>query len=196
MFADYGIQKNTCQQHWRIYLNTIGVRLKEERERLGMSQSVFGEAGGVRKNAQIKYEQDERKPDAGYLISIACIGVDVTYVLTGVRLDEPIRQNIDHMLRFTAAQDPTGMSESARLAVESARETGVEVRARMAEEQELLNLFRTASPAGRAAAIGALRGVAQTSSKIHVGTNKGQVIEGGLTQEGPVIFGGKYKERK
>lgn len=100
------------------------------------------------------------------------------------------------MLRFTAAHDASGMSESARLAVEAAKETGALMRARMAEEQELLNLFRAASPAGRAAAIGALRGVAQTAPTIQVGVNKGQVVEGGLTHEGPVIFGGKYKVRK
>jgi transcriptional regulator with XRE-family HTH domain len=196
MFADYGNDFVTCQAVYGDYFVTIGDRLKEERERLGYNQTDFAALGSTTKKSQIDYEKNTTQPKAGYLVAIACIGVDVTYVLTGVRLDEQIRQNIDHMLRFTAAQDPTGMSESARLAVEAARETGVEVRARMAEEQELLNLFRTASPAGRAAAIGALRGVAQTSSKIHVGTNKGQVIEGGLTQEGPVIFGGKYKERK
>lgn len=66
-------------------MNTIGTRLKEERERLGMSQTAFGEAGGVKKNAQINYERDERKPDAGYLSAIAAMGADVLYIVTGQR---------------------------------------------------------------------------------------------------------------
>jgi len=35
---------------------TIGVRLREERIRLRMTQQKFGSAGGVRTDAQYKYE--------------------------------------------------------------------------------------------------------------------------------------------
>lgn len=66
-------------------MKTIGGRLKEERERLGFSQTEFGELGGVKKLAQIHYEKDERQPGAGYLSSVAAKGVDVMYVLTGQR---------------------------------------------------------------------------------------------------------------
>ena len=40
--------------------NTIGQRLKEERERLGLNQTDFGLIGGVKKLAQLNYEKDER----------------------------------------------------------------------------------------------------------------------------------------
>lgn len=66
-------------------MNTIGDRLKEERLRLGYNQSNFAEVGGVQKNAQIKYESNQRKPDAGYLEQIAKIGCDIQYIITGVR---------------------------------------------------------------------------------------------------------------
>lgn len=49
--------------------STIGQRLREERERFGMSQTAFGQAGGVQKQAQINYESDLRSPDAIYLSS-------------------------------------------------------------------------------------------------------------------------------
>lgn len=66
-------------------MDTIGDRLKSERERLGLSQTEFGDAGGVQKNAQFKYERNERCPDLTYLKRLAAIGVDALYVLTGER---------------------------------------------------------------------------------------------------------------
>lgn len=60
-------------------------RLREERERLGLSQEKMGLTGGVLKRAQIHYEQGERAPDASYLGAIAAAGADVLYILTGAR---------------------------------------------------------------------------------------------------------------
>lgn len=60
-------------------------RLKEERIRLGLNQSQFAAIGGVQKGAQINYEQGKRNPDSDYLAAIAISGVDVQYILTGVR---------------------------------------------------------------------------------------------------------------
>ncbi len=66
-------------------MSTFEERLIEERKRVALSQSAFGEAGGVQKRAQINYEKGERQPDAAYLERLAAIGVDVLYVLTGRR---------------------------------------------------------------------------------------------------------------
>lgn len=66
-------------------MSTIGSRLQEERERLSLNQTDFGEIGGVKKRAQINYESGERSPDADYLARLAGGGVDVLYVLTGRR---------------------------------------------------------------------------------------------------------------
>ncbi|HFQ7463914.1 TPA: helix-turn-helix domain-containing protein [Pseudomonas aeruginosa] len=60
-------------------------RLREERMRLGMSQTAFGELGGVKVLAQRNYENGKRSPDANYLERLAEIGVDVLYVVTGKR---------------------------------------------------------------------------------------------------------------
>nr|WP_249173458.1 helix-turn-helix transcriptional regulator [Burkholderia dolosa] len=59
--------------------------MKEERERLGLNQTKFGELGGVSKKAQIDYEKDVFSPNARYLEAVAKGGVDVLYVLTGAR---------------------------------------------------------------------------------------------------------------
>lgn len=64
---------------------TVGKRLKEERERLGLSQDAFGKSGGVSKGAQINYEKDARAPDADYLVGIDQAGADVLYILIGKR---------------------------------------------------------------------------------------------------------------
>lgn len=65
----------------------IAHRLKEERQRLQMSQSAFAAMVGVHRNTQRKYESGERKPDAGYFTAIGSLGVDSGYVVTGARLN-------------------------------------------------------------------------------------------------------------
>lgn len=66
-------------------MSGLGERLREERKRLGLSQADFGALGGVKANAQGKYEADERSPDAEYLTRLHEAGVDVLYLLTGKR---------------------------------------------------------------------------------------------------------------
>jgi|GEM_PF-897723 len=66
-------------------MSTIGGRLREERERLGLSQTAFGALAGVQKQTQVNYEADKRRPDGDYLAAIAAKDVDVQYVITGRR---------------------------------------------------------------------------------------------------------------
>ncbi|WP_295441527.1 helix-turn-helix transcriptional regulator [uncultured Thiodictyon sp.] len=70
-------------------MNTRGSRLREERLRLGMNQDELAAAGGVKRRAQVNYEQDERSPDAEYLAGVAAAGVDVQYVVVGIRTGAP-----------------------------------------------------------------------------------------------------------
>lgn len=60
-------------------------RLREERERLGFTQAAFGAIGGVSVRAQNNYEKGDRAPDVNYLASVAKVGVDIQYIITGVR---------------------------------------------------------------------------------------------------------------
>ena len=71
-------------------MNGFGPRLREERERLGMTQRVFGEIGGVEPNAQGKYESGERTPRVDYLAALSVRGVDTLYVLSGTRTPAPL----------------------------------------------------------------------------------------------------------
>lgn len=62
-----------------------GARLKEERERLGISQADFAKACGVGRTAQFNYESGKRSPDGNYLHAAGALGVDTGYVLFGDR---------------------------------------------------------------------------------------------------------------
>ena len=63
----------------------FGNRLAEERKRLRYNQTDFGRIGGVTKTSQFNYEAGERSPNVEYWQAVARAGVDVRYVLTGVR---------------------------------------------------------------------------------------------------------------
>jgi transcriptional regulator with XRE-family HTH domain len=66
-------------------MSSVGQRLAQERGRIGLNQSDFAAAGGCGRASQVNYETGKRAPDSDYLVAVARIGVDVQYVLTGVR---------------------------------------------------------------------------------------------------------------
>lgn len=66
-------------------MDQLGVRLREERERLQLSQAGFAALGGIAPNAQCHYENAKRIPIADYLAAIGHAGVDVLYVTLGQR---------------------------------------------------------------------------------------------------------------
>ena len=66
---------------------SIGSRLREERERLKLTQPAIAEAAGTTKRTQFAYETDKTAPKGGYLARVASLGVDVGYVITGVRAE-------------------------------------------------------------------------------------------------------------
>jgi len=72
----------------------IGERLKEERERLKMNQTDFAGLGGVTRKTQFNYESGERAPDAAYLAILVQHGVDVYYVITGIRQTPVVEQEV------------------------------------------------------------------------------------------------------
>ena len=63
----------------------IGERLQEERERMPLNQTDFAVLLGVHRKSQFNYENNKRQPDAVYLANAASVGIDVLYVLTGMR---------------------------------------------------------------------------------------------------------------
>jgi transcriptional regulator with XRE-family HTH domain len=63
----------------------FGVRLAEERKRLGLKQAEFADLVGTDVPKQSLYETGKRELRADYLARLAETDVDVLYVLTGRR---------------------------------------------------------------------------------------------------------------
>ena len=92
---------------------TFGARLKEERGRLGLTQSLFAAHGGVVKFTQINYEKDVASPSVDYLYKLKEVGVDIGYVLTGerttpaaMRRDELDQRTAELVRRWGQLGDP------------------------------------------------------------------------------------------
>lgn len=85
---------------------SIGQRLREEREKIGLNQTAMGAVGGVRKQAQLKYENNESYPNAEYLAAVAKIGVDIQYVVLGIRSAQAINDEEQQLLAAFRAASP------------------------------------------------------------------------------------------
>lgn len=71
-------------------LMSFGARLRQERERLGLTQQRFAELGGVKRVSQHLYEQEVRAPDVTYLTLLKEADVDIWFLITGKRAPEPV----------------------------------------------------------------------------------------------------------
>ena len=63
----------------------FGERLREERERHGVTQAEVAVWTSITRQTQSSYEKEPRYPDALYLKVLLEHGFDVTYLLTGER---------------------------------------------------------------------------------------------------------------
>lgn len=84
----------------------IGLRLKEERERLGMTQPAFAIAAGAGKRTIIEWEKGATSPNAVQLSALGEVGADVLYIVTGHRSNE-----IDISTRLYAPTRSAAMHE-------------------------------------------------------------------------------------
>lgn len=63
----------------------IGARLREERLRLGESQQGLADLIESSRLSVVHYESGRSSPSAETLAALECVGMDVRYVLTGMR---------------------------------------------------------------------------------------------------------------
>lgn len=89
---------------------TIGDRLASERRRIGMNQTVFAKETGVGRASQVNYETDRRSPDSEYWEKAAMLGVDVQYVITGVRSDNLATVAADEKGRYNTNRGAGAMN--------------------------------------------------------------------------------------
>jgi len=127
---------------------SFGNRLREERSRLGLTQEALGEIGGVRKQAQLHYEKDERKPDSDYLAAVAEAGVDILYVVTGER-SKPVPP------KYEPPSEETELLSDFRICDAQGRAIIRAASKAAARAANAVNpVCRTASPRGRKRAAG------------------------------------------
>lgn len=100
-------------------MDTFGDRLKEERERVGLTQVALAELAGVSKSAQVGWESGRSVPNASYLAVAIAQGIDVTYVLTGIRMDEVTRTHLMRAIQFSAKLGDDAVSSQSIEAVEA-----------------------------------------------------------------------------
>jgi len=74
---------------------TISSRLKEKRNKAGLTQEDFSRIGGCCKGSQKNYESDisPNMPDANYLVAVSSI-IDINYVLTGENKEPEVDKKI------------------------------------------------------------------------------------------------------
>ena len=86
----------------------IGKRLREERERLGMSQPAFAAVVGTTKQTLFSWETGKTAPDGFQLAAFATAGADVLYILTGRREAEALSTEEKLLVeRYRAADEAT-----------------------------------------------------------------------------------------
>lgn len=64
---------------------SISERIRGEREDLDMSQTAFAKIAGTTKQTLFSWETGKTFPNANQLALLADAGVDVNYILTGIR---------------------------------------------------------------------------------------------------------------
>lgn len=68
-----------------VVIEGLGKRLSAERRRLGYNQDQFADAAGIKRTSVGFFERGVSPPNTNYLSAWSQIGVDLIYVLFGVR---------------------------------------------------------------------------------------------------------------
>lgn len=139
-------------------LQQIGERLRIERARLGLSQAAIAEACAVNRGTLASWEKGDQSPTAAVLAVMACLGIDVLYVVTGTRGVEG---------ESTLAPPERALLSSYARADQAGRAA----------------LEAVAVIAGRHSSTGI-----QHSSAVHVGGDVGQQVHGDQTVTAPMTF--------
>ncbi len=66
--------------------NSLSMRLKEERKRLGMTQQEIADKVSITRETWSRYESAKIAPGSEVLLNLVNLGVDTNYILTGDRI--------------------------------------------------------------------------------------------------------------
>ncbi|WP_072381543.1 helix-turn-helix domain-containing protein [Novosphingobium sp. NDB2Meth1] len=111
---------------------SVGLRLREERKRLGLSQGRLAVIAGVAKNTAINWEKSASSPTADALVKLATAGIDAVYVLTGKRLPQGTTYSDEEQAKLDLDDLERELIEPAR--VQGPNESDAEAEARVLKE--------------------------------------------------------------
>ena len=77
-------------QFAQIRIFEFGTRLRQERERLGMSPHDFAMLGEVNRVTQMRYEAEANSPTVEYMHKIGRHGVNTHFILTGMQAEDTV----------------------------------------------------------------------------------------------------------
>lgn len=81
--VDYLYQDVMSRMQTKGQKNEYGLRIRNERIRLGYTQAKWAERCGVSKTSQVNYESGMYRPDVAYLSGAISAGADPLYLLAG-----------------------------------------------------------------------------------------------------------------
>lgn len=84
--------------------NLFNLRLKGERQRLGLTQEELAGAAGIDRRTQYKYEKGTNEPVLSYLKGVESAGMDVCFLLYGQRACD-LKNGVDWPLVWLAVED-------------------------------------------------------------------------------------------
>ena len=105
-------------------MKAVGRRLREERARRWRNGDEFAEKSGIHATSLGNYERGDRAPNAALLLTWHDLGIDIGYVLTGVRWSgsvSPEQQRlIDYFDRISVDERNIVLALLSRLTGENA----------------------------------------------------------------------------
>lgn len=120
----------------------IGERLKEERERLGLTQPAFAELAGAKKRTLIDWEKGVSSPTSVQLAALSTQRVDVLYILTGIKTPEHILDEAQRMFEFGAqASDGKPSEELSGVGIDALKNMGSQYQQRKPKYDQLIKLL-------------------------------------------------------
>lgn len=140
--------------------------MREERERMGLSQPKFAALAGTTKQTLFSWESGRTAPDGFQLAALDAAGADVRYIVTGDREGPP---------PLTLSPDEQVMLDRYRSSPRPLKDAALRV---------LLGGENSES------------GTKSQPKISIGGKFEGQVIEGNQTNHAPLFFGGKPKIKK
>ncbi len=95
--------------------------MREEREAKSLTQADFAKIGGRNRISQATYESGKKTPNLEYLIELSTAGIDIGYILTGIRQDGSLGHDHEVLLAYFDQMHPSQRAAFLQIAEGLAR---------------------------------------------------------------------------